>query len=55
MIFLPEGFDCIEQSKEEAIAAAEPINGPTISAYKSIASSKSVWLSLGGFKEKVSQ
>ncbi|XP_067942687.1 nitrilase and fragile histidine triad fusion protein NitFhit-like isoform X2 [Watersipora subatra] len=52
VVFLPEGFDCIETSKEAGIVAGESVEGPTISAYCSIAKANNLWLSLGGFKEK---
>lgn len=55
MIFLPECFDYLEESKGDVVAHAEPLTGPTITEYRGIASSHRVWLSLGGFKEKVSE
>lgn len=53
MIFLPEAFDYIEEDKTKSFELAESLDGPTIDNYKSLAKSLDVWLSLGGFHEKV--
>ena len=53
MVFLPEGFDSISESKETAIMSAESLDDVTITSYRSLAKKKQLWLSLGGFKEKV--
>lgn len=53
MVFLPEAFDYIEQDKTKSFELAESLDGPTISNYKSLAKALGVWLSLGGFHEKV--
>lgn len=53
MIFLPESFDYIEEDKNKSLKAAETLDGPLITNYKSLAKSLDVWLSLGGFHEKV--
>lgn len=53
MIFLPEAFDYIEPDRTKSFNLAEPIHGPLINNYKSLAKSLNVWLSLGGFHEKV--
>lgn len=52
MIFLPECFDFIGATKQEAIDAAEPLDGPTVSKYRDLARSLKVWLSLGGMHQK---
>lgn len=52
MIFLPECFDFIGTNKQEAIDAAELLDGPTMSRYKDLAKSLKVWLSLGGMHER---
>lgn len=52
MIFLPECFDFIGTNKQEAIDAAEPLEGPTLNKYKYLAKSLKVWLSLGGMHQK---
>lgn len=51
MIFLPECFDFIGSNKQEAVQAAEPIDGPTISKFRELARKLKVWLSLGGFHQ----
>lgn len=53
MIFLPESFDYIEEDKSKSFKLAESIDGPLINNYKLLAKSLDVWLSLGGFHEKV--
>lgn len=53
MIFLPESFDYIEEDRAKSLNLAEPIDGSLIKDYKSLAKSLGVWLSLGGFHEKV--
>lgn len=55
MAFLPEGFDVIESSRSKALEFAELIDGPTVSAYKEVAKQLNIWLSLGGFKQRVSR
>lgn len=53
MIFLPESFDYLEEDKNKSLEAAETIDGPLIKSFKSLAKSLDIWLSLGGFHEKV--
>lgn len=52
MIFLPECFDVIGNSKQQSIDAAEPLDGPTLNKYRAIAKKLGVWLSLGGMHQK---
>ena len=52
MLFLPEAFDYISGSKEEAIALAESLDGAFMTGMRRIAQRESLWLSLGGFHEK---
>lgn len=54
MVFLPECFDMICESREQTMANTEPIDGPTISSYRQLAKETKLWLSLGGFHEKKS-
>ena len=54
VVFLPECFDMICESREQTMANTEPIDGPTISSYRQLAKETNVWLSLGGFHEKKS-
>lgn len=53
MIFLPESFDYIEEDKAKSFEMAETLDGSLINNYKSLAKSLDIWLSLGGFHEKV--
>lgn len=53
MIFLPESFDYIEEDSSKSLKLAESLDGSIISSYKSLAKSLNIWLSLGGFHEKV--
>lgn len=52
MIFLPECFDFIGNSKQESIEAAESLEGPTLSRYRELAKNLKIWLSLGGMHRK---
>jgi predicted amidohydrolase len=54
MIFFPEAFDYICDSKVATLAQAEPIDGPIINRYRKLAKEHQLWLSLGGFHQKVS-
>ena len=53
IVFLPECFDFVPFEKTDSRDLAEPLDGPTISHYKELACEKKVWLSLGGFHEKI--
>ncbi|XP_060530672.1 nitrilase and fragile histidine triad fusion protein NitFhit [Cylas formicarius] len=53
MIFLPEAFDYIAKDHTEARELSEPLNGTLISEYKNLAKLHGVWLSIGGFHEKI--
>lgn len=55
MVFLPEAFDFLAESSKETLNLAEPIDGPLISRYRSLAEKERIWLSLGGFHRKVSE
>ncbi|XP_040071895.1 nitrilase and fragile histidine triad fusion protein NitFhit [Ixodes scapularis] len=47
MVFLPEAMDFLAEKKAQAYELAEPLDGPLIAEYKSLAKRLSVWLSLG--------
>lgn len=51
MVFLPECFDLVGESKDQSIQLSESINGPIMNKYKELARSNSIWMSLGGFHE----
>ena len=53
IVFLPENFSFMGAKPGEAQAAAEPLDGPTMGRYLELARSERVWLSLGGFQERV--
>lgn len=53
MVFIPEAFDFIGETKEETFSLAETIDGHLISSMKDLAKNKKVWLSLGGAHIKV--
>ncbi len=53
MIFLPECFDYIGENREESIRLACDERSHLIDNYRSLAIKHSVWLSLGGFHERV--
>lgn len=52
MIFLPECFDFIGTNKQEALGAAEDLEGPTVGRYRELARKLKVWLSLGGMHQQ---
>ena len=54
MIFFPEAFDYICQSKSSTLENAELINGPIINGYQRLAKQNQIWISLGGFHQRVS-
>eukprot|EP00913_Durusdinium_trenchii_P035746 g33448.t1 len=53
LVALPECFAFIGAQKGEAQAAAEALEGPTMHRYCELAKEKQLWLSLGGFQEKL--
>ena len=55
ILFLPECFAFIGAKAGEAQAMAEPLEGPTIREYRSLARKHNIWLSLGGFQEKAAE
>jgi len=52
MMFLPECFDFIGESKKVTFELAETIDGPLITNYRKLASDLKVWLFLGGMHER---
>ena len=53
IIFFPECFSFIGAAAGEAQRAAEPLTGPVMQRYLDLAKQHEVWLSLGGFQERV--
>ena len=54
VVFLPEAFDYICENKEQSLFQAHTVDGPIIKSLSLLAKELDVWLSLGGFHEKVS-
>ncbi|VEN49991.1 unnamed protein product [Callosobruchus maculatus] len=55
VVFLPEASDFIASNKKEARELAESINGELMNEYKLIARNNLIWLSIGGFHEKLNE
>ena len=53
IVFFPECFSFIGAAAGEAQRAAEPLTGPVMQRYLDLAKQHAVWLSLGGFQERV--
>jgi len=52
MTFLPECADYVSESREQAVALAEPLDGPAVDRYRDLARTLNMWLSVGGYHEK---
>ncbi|XP_024519434.1 nitrilase-like protein 2 isoform X2 [Selaginella moellendorffii] len=52
LLSLPECFSFIGRRGDEALAIAEPLDGPIFRRYQALARDLGLWLSLGGFQEK---
>ncbi len=53
-VAFPEAFEFMGRpGSNDSLEAAEELAGPTLSAYRDLARSEEVWLSLGGFHERV--
>ncbi|KAG0599757.1 hypothetical protein M758_12G176200 [Ceratodon purpureus] len=52
LLSLPECFSFIGSKEGETLKIAEPLTGPIIKRYQSLAREAGLWLSLGGFQEK---
>lgn len=53
MVFLPESFDYVSENKEMCLSLAHDVNGKIITELSQMAKELDIWLSLGGFHEKV--
>ena len=53
MVFLPEAFDYISENKEMCLSLAHSVDGPIIQDLSQLAKDLNIWLSLGGFHQKV--
>lgn len=47
MVFLPEASDYISASKEEAVALAQPLDGPFLTGIQDAAKQHGVWVAVG--------
>lgn len=54
LVSLPENFAFLGAGDDAALLAAESIDGPSIKRLRNCAKKHGIWLSLGGFQEKVS-
>ncbi|KAL8093291.1 deaminated glutathione amidase, chloroplastic/cytosolic isoform X1 [Apium graveolens] len=52
MICFPENFSYVGAADGDSLKIAEPLDGPIMKGYCSLARESSMWLSLGGFQEK---
>ncbi|CAF1552417.1 unnamed protein product [Rotaria sp. Silwood1] len=52
IVFFPEAFDYICESKPLTLEKAEPIDGPIINGYRELAKQNQLWISLGGFHQR---
>jgi len=53
MIFLPEACDYIAESHSQLLELAEDLKGPLIANYGQLARTYNIWISIGGFHNKV--
>ncbi|KAG6734631.1 hypothetical protein I3842_01G280700 [Carya illinoinensis] len=52
LLCLPESFSYVGAKDGDSVKIAEPLDGPIMQKYCSLARESSIWLSLGGFQEK---
>ncbi|KAL4358337.1 hypothetical protein AHAS_Ahas09G0276600 [Arachis hypogaea] len=52
LLCFPEAFSYVGAKDGDSVSIAEPLNGPLMNKYCSLARESSIWLSLGGFQEK---
>ncbi|ONK54892.1 uncharacterized protein A4U43_UnF10000 [Asparagus officinalis] len=52
LLCFPETFSFVGMKAGESLQIAEPLDGPTMRRYCSLARDSNIWLSLGGFQEK---
>ncbi|KAL5013974.1 hypothetical protein ScPMuIL_008244 [Solemya velum] len=54
IVFLPEACDYIGETKQQSMEMAETLDGDVISKYRTVAKEMNMWLSIGGFHQRVS-
>ncbi|KAF7811436.1 nitrilase-like protein 2 [Senna tora] len=52
LLCFPESFSFVGAKDGESVKIAEPLDGPIMQRYCSLARESSIWLSLGGFQER---
>ncbi|XP_031250115.1 nitrilase-like protein 2 [Pistacia vera] len=52
LLCFPENFSYVGAKDGDSLKVAEPLDGPIMQQYCSLARESSIWLSLGGFQEK---
>ncbi|KAJ6892322.1 hypothetical protein NC651_025500 [Populus alba x Populus x berolinensis] len=52
LVCFPESFSFIADKDGESVNIAEPLDGPIMQQYCSLARESGIWLSLGGFQER---
>ncbi|CAN8246846.1 unnamed protein product [Cochlearia groenlandica] len=52
LICFPENFSYIGEKSGDSVKIAEPLDGPVMKRYCSLARDSNIWLSLGGFQER---
>lgn len=52
LLCFPESFSFIGIGQGDSLKIAEPLDGPVMQGYCSLARESNIWLSLGGFQEK---
>ncbi|KAK7343252.1 hypothetical protein VNO77_11860 [Canavalia gladiata] len=52
LICFPEAFSYVGAKDGDSVSVAQPLDGPIMNQYRSLARDFSIWLSLGGFQEK---
>ncbi|KAL3338211.1 hypothetical protein AABB24_030386 [Solanum stoloniferum] len=52
LLCFPENFSFVGDLEGESLKIAEPLDGPIMKGYCSLARESNIWLSLGGFQEK---
>lgn len=54
-MFLPEACDYIAESHTQSFELAEDLDGPLLKRYSELAVQNQIWISIGGFHNKVFQ
>ncbi|XP_010520145.1 PREDICTED: nitrilase-like protein 2 [Tarenaya hassleriana] len=52
LICFPENFSYVGAKEGDSVRVAEPLDGPVMQRYCSLARDSNIWLSLGGFQER---